>query len=94
MKMEVVDGKGIDTNFLHTDLMVLIDKNRNIRGYYHGLDATQIEKLANDIIFLTLERDAKHKSIFAGQFGLILIVFIITIVGIIVLVYFLNKFKT
>jgi protein SCO1/2 len=93
MKIPAVDGKGIDTSFFHTDRIVLIDKNRNIRGYYHGLDTMSIKQLAHDIIFLTLEKDPKRKGIFAGQLGFISIVFLFTIGAIVLLLLLLKRFK-
>lgn len=56
MKLAVVDGKGIDTSFIHTDHFVLIDNSRNIRGYYHGLDSTDLAKLSRDLVLLTLKK--------------------------------------
>jgi protein SCO1/2 len=93
MKLGLVDGKGIDTGFFHTDFMVLIDKNRNIRGYYHGLDTLALKQLAHDIIFLTLEKDPKRKGIFSGQMGLIGVVFLITIIGVVLMVFLLKRFN-
>jgi protein SCO1/2 len=93
MKIPAVDGKGIDTSFFHTDRIVLIDKNRNIRGYYHGLDTMSIKQLAHDIIFLTLEKDPKRKGIFAGQLSFISIVFLFTIGAIVLLLLLLKRFK-
>jgi len=89
----LVDGKDIDTGFFHTDYMVLIDKNRNIRGYYHGLDTMAVKQLAHDIIFLTLEKDPNRKSFFSGQFGFIAMIFLITIAGIVLLLFILRRFN-
>lgn len=72
MKLPLVDGKAVDTSFFHTDRMVLIDKYRNIRGYYHGLDTMSIKQLAHDIIFLTLEKDPKEKVFLPGSLALFL----------------------
>ena len=66
MKIPVDDGQGIDTNFLHTDHFVLIDSNRHVRGYYHGLDSASLAKLSEDLVLLTLEKGPKEKSFFAG----------------------------
>ena len=93
MKLGLVDAKGIDTGFFHTDYMVLIDKNRNIRGYYHGLDTMAVKQLAHDIIFLTLEKDPNRKSFFSGQFGFIAMIFLITIAGIVLLLFILRRFN-
>ncbi len=62
LKLGLVDGKGVDTAFIHTDHFVLIDGKRNIRGYYHGLDSADVEKITRDAILLTLERDKTKKS--------------------------------
>jgi protein SCO1 len=61
LKLGLQDGKGIDTNFIHTEKFVLIDKNRNVRGYYNGLDSASMSKLAEDLTLLMLERDKKKK---------------------------------
>lgn len=91
MKIGVTDGKGIDTNFIHTDYFVLIDTNRHVRGYYHGLDSAALKQLSSDIIFLTMEKDPKRKSIFAGKFQLIAVVFLIAILAIAVLLFIIRK---
>lgn len=91
MKLGVVDGQGIDTSFIHTDHFVLIDSNRHIRGYYHGLDTTSLQQLSNDIIFLSLEKDPKRKFLLSGKLGLIAVVFLLAIVGLAILFYVLRK---
>ena len=91
MKLGLVDGKGIDTGFFHTDYMVLIDKHRNIRGYYHGLDTNAVKNLAKDIIFLSLEKDPNKKSFLAGKLELIAVVFVLALVGLVLFLYFLKK---
>lgn len=94
MKVLAVDGKGEDTSFFHTDMMVLLDKDRHIRGYYHGLDTNAIGQLSRDIILVSLEKDPKRKTIFEGQLELLAVVFGIAILGIILLFLFLKKDKT
>lgn len=93
MKVLAQDGKGVDTSFFHTDYMVLIDKNQQIRGYYHGLDTTAIGQLSRDIILVSLEKDPQRKSLFAGKLELLAIVFGLAIVGTILLITFLKKEK-
>lgn len=93
MKLGLVDGKGVDTSFFHTDYLVLLDRNRNIRGYYHGLDTAAIAQLSKDIVILSLEKDPKRKSVFAGQFELLAIIMLITIVGVGLLVFLFKKSK-
>jgi protein SCO1/2 len=55
------DGNGVDSNFIHTDKFVLIDKYRIVRGYYDGTDSTSMSKLAEDLTLLMLEKDKKTK---------------------------------
>lgn len=91
MKLGLVDGKGIDTGFFHTDYMVLIDKHRNIRGYYHGLDTNAVKLLARDVIYLSLEKDPARKSFFTGKLELIAVVFVIAIAALVLFFYLLKK---
>ncbi len=42
-------------DFLHTENLVLIDKNRHIRGVYNGLNKNSIKYLVEDINTLLLE---------------------------------------
>jgi protein SCO1/2 len=91
MKLGLVDGEGVDTSFIHTDKFVLFDRNRNIRGYYSGLDSASLVKLSADIIFLSLEKDRTQKSFFAGKLQLMAIVFLICIMAVAVFVYLLKK---
>jgi protein SCO1 len=93
MKLGVVDGKEVDTSFYHTDLMVLIDRNRNIRGYYHGLDTMDIARLSNDIVLLSLEKDPHRKKFLEGKLELLAVLFIAAALGLVVLMYFLKKEK-
>ena len=44
-----------DDDFLHTENFVLIDKNRQIRGIYNGLNKTAVQQLIADIKTLKLE---------------------------------------
>lgn len=62
LKLALVDGKGIDTSFIHTDHFVLIDGKQNIRGYYHGLDSADLKRISRDAVLLTLEKDRSKKS--------------------------------
>lgn len=93
MKLLAQDGGPVDSNFLHTDYFVLIDKNRNIRGYYHGLDTNALSKLSEDIILLSVERDPHKKSPLAGKLELIAVVFVIIAVGLVLLFSLLKRDK-
>ena len=57
----VAPGDGGPEDFIHTEKMVLVDKNRHIRGYYNGLDTLDVRKCADDIVLLTLEKERKRK---------------------------------
>ena len=91
MKIGLVDGQGIDTNFIHTDHFVLIDTNRHVRGYYHGLDSASLKQLAGDIIYLTMEKDPARKSFLAGKLQLIAVVFLVAILSVGLLLFFIRK---
>jgi protein SCO1/2 len=101
MTLSVVDGGNVSDSFAHTDLFVLIDKDRYVRGYYHSLksstdpsiDTANIARLANDIVLLSLEKDPKRKSPLSGKLELVAIVFSITAIGFILLVLFLKRQK-
>jgi protein SCO1 len=71
LKIPAQDGGVIDTNFVHTERIVLLDKNHIVRGYYNGLDSVAMSVLAGDIGKLTLERDRSKPSIFRQYIPLI-----------------------
>jgi len=91
MKIGITDGQGIDTDFIHTDHFVLLDSNRYVRGFYHGLDSASLAKLSEDIVLLTLEKDPKEKSFLSGKLQMISVVFLLTIAGLGLLFYFIRK---
>jgi len=65
LRLGMIDGEGVDTAFMHTDLFTLLDKNYMVRGYYHGLDTTSLSKLAEDVGLLMLEKDRnKERNLF------------------------------
>ena len=61
LTLGVPDSSVVDTNFIHSQYVVVLDRDRVVRGYYNGLDSTALNKLAEDIVFLMLERDKKKK---------------------------------
>ena len=61
VKLGVPDSSSVDTNFIHSEYFVLLDRDRVVRGYYNGLDTIALNKLSEDIVFLMLERDKKKK---------------------------------
>ena len=91
LKIPAEDGKGIDTDFAHTDHFVLIDSNRHVRGYYHGLDSVDLQHLSKDLVLLTMEKDPKSKSFFDGKLQLMAVVFLAAILGVGLLLFFFRK---
>jgi protein SCO1/2 len=58
-------GDGGPDDFIHTQNFVLVDKYRQIRGFYDGTDSTEMDKLYKDILLLKEEyawRDAGGKE--------------------------------
>lgn len=49
-------GDGGDFDMIHTENFMLIDKNRQIRGFYDGTNAEDIDKLLEDIKILKQEK--------------------------------------
>lgn len=94
MKIGLVDGQGVDTSFIHTDHFVLIDTNRYVRGYYHGLDSASLERLSRDIIFLSMEKDKTRKGFLAGKIQTLAVVFLIAIIAVGVFLYIFRKNKS
>jgi protein SCO1/2 len=43
------DGDGGPDDFIHSEKLVLVDRQRRIRGYYDGTDDTAIKNLIRDI---------------------------------------------
>ena len=91
MKVGLVDGQGVDTNFIHSDRFVLIDSSRHVRGYYSGLDTAALARFSKDLVLLTMEKDPKGKSFFDGKLQLIAVVFLSAIMGVGLFLFFLKK---
>lgn len=48
-KIVATDGDGGPGDFIHSDKIVLIDTQKNIRGYYNGTNPDEIKQLITDI---------------------------------------------
>jgi protein SCO1/2 len=46
------DEDGGPEAFIHSEKLVLVDQNGNIRGYYSGVDSNRVNKLLGDIVLL------------------------------------------
>jgi protein SCO1 len=60
-KANIAQEEGVDTGFIHTDKLFLLDKDRVVRGWYNGLDSVNLDRLIRDVVFLNMERDKKKK---------------------------------
>lgn len=67
--VSVTKGDGGPDDFIHTEKLVLLDKDRNIRGYYDGLDANAVRQCANDIAILHLEKDRHRPGLLKRLFS-------------------------
>jgi protein SCO1 len=54
-KIVATDGDGGPDDFIHSELLVLIDKEKRIRGYYNGTLREEVETLIRDIERLRME---------------------------------------
>ena len=54
-------GDGGADDMIHSDKLVLLDKDRHIRGYYNGTIDTSVRRCADDIVLLTMEKKRKKK---------------------------------
>jgi protein SCO1/2 len=52
----VTDGDGGDQDFIHTEKLILIDKQKRIRGYYSGTSDSDVQQLITDIQKLNDEK--------------------------------------
>jgi protein SCO1 len=62
LRVDQFSGEPVDSDFVHTNRFVLLDKDYVVRGYYNGLDSIAVSKLARDIGILMLEKDRKKPS--------------------------------
>lgn len=94
LKLGLQDSTSVDSNFVHTDYLTLLDKDRVIRGYYHGTDTAALAKLADDLVFIMLERDKNKKSTAFDELKPLAIPIIIILLGTaLAVVYFSRKPK-
>jgi protein SCO1/2 len=48
-RIVATDGDGGESDFIHSEKFVLLDKQKRIRGYYTGTDEEEVNKLIKDI---------------------------------------------
>ncbi|MBS1915011.1 MAG: SCO family protein [Bacteroidetes bacterium] len=90
LKLGLQDGEGVDSNFIHTQKIALLDKQHIVRGYYDGLDSASLSKLAKDIVFIMLEKDKNSKSELA-ELKSLWPIFIIVLLATAAVVFFLTR---
>lgn len=49
------EGDGGDQDFIHTEQFILVDKKRQIRGFYDGTDKKEMQRIIDDIDLLKKE---------------------------------------
>lgn len=91
IKLGLIDGEGVDSNFVHSDKFVLLDTARRVRGYYSGLDTMELKKLSNDIVLLTMEKDPNRKFFLSGKLPIMAFAFLAALFGVFMLLFFLKK---
>ncbi|MDP4150171.1 MAG: SCO family protein [Bacteroidota bacterium] len=91
LKLGLQDSVSVDSNFVHTDYVTLLDKQHVVRGYYHGTDTTAMNKLADDIVFIMLEKDKHRKSVFTELRPLMIPILVILIGTLIGVIYFSRR---
>lgn len=62
LNLPLTEGDGGLDDFIHPEQFTLIDKYRNIRGYYNGLDSDKVRLCAEDITYLMLEKNKLHEK--------------------------------
>ena len=55
-------GDGGPDDFLHSEMFILVDKDRKIRGYYEGTSTVEVNDLIGDIKALIAEYNFPKKS--------------------------------
>ena len=55
-KLNALDDPNGGVEFIHSDKLVLVDKNRIIRGFYNGTDPKDVDRLITEIKVLMQEK--------------------------------------
>lgn len=55
-------GTGGAEDMIHSQTLVLIDRERFIRGYYDGLDTVDLRRCADDMVLLSLEKKRRRST--------------------------------
>jgi protein SCO1/2 len=91
VKLGLQDGEGVDSNFIHTEKFVVLDRKGVVRGYYNGLDTLSLSKLAEDITLLMLEKEKGEPSPVLAQLASLWPIYIAVIVAVVLFVWITRK---
>lgn len=93
LRVDKYSEEPIDSNFVHTNRFVLIDKTFRVRGYYDGLDSNSLTKLAQDIGLLMIEKATNPEPLPFDPVLMAIFLFL-TIVIVVITVRFIFKKKS
>ena len=62
LKLALPANDSLENDFIHPEQFVLIDKYRNVRGYYNGLDSDDVRRCAEDMAYLMVEKNRLHEK--------------------------------
>ena len=61
--LPVEAGNGGADDFIHSNMLVLVDKEKRIRGYYDGTSITEVNKLIDDIKMLLADYERRNPTL-------------------------------
>lgn len=89
-RLSAQDGEGVDSNFIHSEKVMLVDRDRVVRGFYNGLDSASLANLAKDIGRLYLEKNKSRPSIFRQYIPLLPVLALVPLI-VIIGMWYLNR---
>lgn len=60
--VNAMEDSAADGGFLHSDMMLLIDRDKHIRGIYEGTSLKDVKRLIDEIKVLIAEYNSAHKE--------------------------------
>lgn len=60
--ISATEGDAGPNDFVHSEMLVLVDKNSHIRGYYDGTNHNEVKRLIDDIKLLKFEEKKKKND--------------------------------
>jgi protein SCO1/2 len=93
VKIPSQDGGMVDSNFIHSGRVILLDKSHVLRGYYDGLDSASMYNLAQDIGKLVLEKDRNKPSVFREYLPILPLLFLVPVLVFVVMLILARQRK-